>query len=641
MHSVSEEFKNSCKALGRQKDTVISYVNDNGIALKYQPQEVELNCSGRVFKTCMTYFSATFRENTETAFHEKIINFKSGILVGDEYEYIDYGDFFVKDVEQSVEQKTIKYTCYDKMINFMKQYQPPAIEFPCSLIELLKAVCEVCNVGLYHEDIFNKNIEIPIDYYAELDFTYRDVLDQIAEVTASTIFIKDNKLYFSKINETGQKLGADVLKNIKIGEHFLPLNSLVLSREPQEDNIYSQDEEMIRNTGLSEMRFANNEIMDKRRDMFIDPLFEEIKGMEYYSFNAEEIGLCYFEPCDRVTLEDLSGNEYSVAIFGFTIKFTTGITEELNAEVTQSTTKYQYASTSEKRLKNTEIIVDKQQGEIKSIVEDTEENFTFIHQQLGDITYNVQTSGGVNLIRNSVMFLEENGAPTHWQVEGSSLNIRSSPDSINNGCISGNEFTLINTSASQTVTGIKADNSNISEDKKTYYSFGVRIKKSLGSKARVKIYNSTIASESYEVLISEATECNYDLYEIKNILPRVNSYTVELWSDAGAVFTDVMFSPGKEARTWTQANGEYMNTNVIIDTDGVRVKSNLYQGDYTIMSPIEFAGYSKASGQLEKTFYLQRDETHSKKMKVSDSVSISNGTMLPLETGNISGIVFI
>lgn len=653
MFAVSDEFKRACKALGRQKDTVISYKNEEtGEIAHFRPQNVEYSFSGRMFQTCMAYINVDFKG--EVNIHEKVVAFKNGFLIDGEFEYINYGDFLVKDIEQNVEKGTTKFTCYDKMLGFMKQYQKLKIEYPCTLLNLIKGICAVCNIELYHEDIFNKDLEIPVDYYDGLDVTYRDVLDQIAQVTGSTIFIKEGRLYFSGINSSGEILGSDVLKSIKIGEHLKPISSLVLSREPHEDNVYAQDVELIESSGLSEIRFANNELIDKRRELIVEPLFEHIKGIEYYTFETEDIGLCYFEPCDKVILEDLSGNRYDATIFNVNIKLSSGMKQVLSAQISQSTTQYKYATTAEKRLKNTEIIVDKQKGEIKSIVEDTEENFTNIYQTLSNINYDVQASGGVNLIRNSVMFLENNNEPSHWTIVGSGLRIQSSPDGINSGCVSGNEFVLTDTFAKQTVSNLKVDSADILEKDKLYYSLGVRIKKPLGAVATIRIFGGTSDTEKVSddsnggplydehiITITEDKEYNYEPVEISGFLPRYDSYTIELGSQGTATFTDVILCQGKSAKAWTQANGEYMNTNITIDTDGIKVKSNVYQGDYTIMSPLEFAGYSKAGGSLEKTFYLQRDETHSKKLKINESITVDNYTILPIETGNLHGIVFI
>ena len=41
-----------------------------------------------------------------------------------------------------------------------------------------------------------------------------------------------------------------------------PINSLVLAREPLNDNVYIQDEESIEENGLTELKISNNPILD-------------------------------------------------------------------------------------------------------------------------------------------------------------------------------------------------------------------------------------------------------------------------------------------------------------------------------------------------------------------------------------------
>jgi len=102
-----------------------------------------------------------------------------------------------------------------------------------------------------------------------------------------------------------------------------------------------------------------------------------------------------------------------------------------------------------------------------------------------------------------------------------------------------------------------------------------------------------------------------------------------------------MFSVGEYRSQWSQANGEIMNTQVNINENGVLVKSSIYQGDYTVMSPLEFAGYSKINGVITKVFSLNKDTTLVKKMESEDEIKMIPIKIVPITSGDLQGWAFV
>ena len=102
-----------------------------------------------------------------------------------------------------------------------------------------------------------------------------------------------------------------------------------------------------------------------------------------------------------------------------------------------------------------------------------------------------------------------------------------------------------------------------------------------------------------------------------------------------------MLALGSYKSQWTQANGEIMNTQVNINVDGVLVKSSVYIGDYTVMSPLEFAGYSKINGQITRVFSLNKDTTVVQKLRAKDEVKMVPIKIVPITSGDIQGWAFV
>ena len=84
-----------------------------------------------------------------------------------------------------------------------------------------------------------------------------------------------------------------------------------------------------------------------------------------------------------------------------------------------------------------------------------------------------------------------------------------------------------------------------------------------------------------------------------------------------------------------------MNTQVNINVDGILVKSLVYDGDYTIMSPLEFSGYSNINGKITKVFSLNKDTTFVKKLEAQDEIRMDPIKVVPRTSGEIQGWAFV
>lgn len=165
----------------------------------------------------------------------------------DEYIYTQKGVFNILEAEYSKDEDTTKLTGYDNMVEFMKPYQPVS-DFPTTLAPFLQALAAGVGVPLDTEDIYNGNLPMPEDYWATIpEATYRDVLKEICEVTVSNARINpQGELELIPINhDSGETLTYDNLIDYKLEDSWGKVNSLVLSRQPQNDDVFVQDEEAI------------------------------------------------------------------------------------------------------------------------------------------------------------------------------------------------------------------------------------------------------------------------------------------------------------------------------------------------------------------------------------------------------------
>ncbi len=314
------------------------------------------------------------RENIDNA---TTINIQIGVRTSefDDYEYLDWGEFVVYDKEEKIDTHSLKLHLYDHMIDSHIKYVENPLNLDYStgnvtVLDLLRAICNKFGWTLKTEEFANANKIISEDKYAELnDFTYRDILDEIAAVAGGFIKIINTDLYVAYPTDTGETIDENDLEKLTIGKKIGAYNTMVLGRSPQEDNIYYPSSPPA--TGRVSIRIDNNQIMDKNRTDYIEEIYNHINGLSYYVFDYKSFGFGYYEFGDIVTLKDLHENEYKTILFNITVEITSGIKEKANTkEPKYSETKYQYATSIEKRVTNTEIITNKQEGKIQEIIEE-------------------------------------------------------------------------------------------------------------------------------------------------------------------------------------------------------------------------------------------------------------------------------
>ena len=117
---------------------------------------------------------------------------------------------------------------------------------------------------------------------------------------------------------------------------------------------------------MHEYKIVNNEILDINRQSYITPIWNKFKGLSYYPGKVETVGIGIFEVGDRIKSTDTAGNEYEMLITDVQLAMENGgMTETLISKIPDKTvTNYDYAGVIGKNIKNTQIIVNKQEGEI-------------------------------------------------------------------------------------------------------------------------------------------------------------------------------------------------------------------------------------------------------------------------------------
>lgn len=403
---------------------------------------------------------------------------------------------------------------------------------------------------------------------------------------------------------------------------------------------------------IEEVQINNIQILDNDRQDLLPPLYATLVGIGWSEATADTVGLGWHEVGDVISYTQGAAivqsflSEVHLTLAG-------SVLENLVAVIPDAETiNYQTAGGILKTIYDTEIKVDKQNNDIESIVSqqatyqsDTLTNFTEVYQAIDGVTTQIQSAGGGNFVVNSVGRSKEfDGTLTPWVTSGSgAVTSYSSAGSLAAGGVSGYAIELTGTSA-QIEQQIPVATTSV-------YSMGFSVNKALGDgSATVTLQNDVT---SYSVTIASGTEYTWDELKIENISPGQNFWNVIIvvtGTTTKIEITDLRVLLGDTLSPWVQSHDEILNTQVSLTTAGIRVSSSSNPGDFTVMTPEEFAGYSNISGIDEKVFWLNEDTTHTSKLTVTEAVDygtdVANGTGAILRTviitsGNRPGIAFV
>ena len=231
MKSHTSEFKEEIKTLGKQQSVRITY-KENNVTKTLTDEDINSatpNYEASLLKSVMKVLDLD--SNIDIPLGTEI-KFEYGLLVNGVYEYLDYGNYIVYSSEKQEDTLSYKITCYDKMLYSMKDYEHVDITYPCTIKQYLVALCNKIGLQFKDSNFANANRQITNELfmtinedgtYSSMGYTYRDVLDQIAETTGGCICITlDDKVEVRYINETNDTIDEEYINDVNVifGEKY-------------------------------------------------------------------------------------------------------------------------------------------------------------------------------------------------------------------------------------------------------------------------------------------------------------------------------------------------------------------------------------------------------------------------------------
>lgn len=382
MKAVTNAFKTAVKADSKK---VYATVTDglDPITENDDLQSLKIFANGDFARTAIKELKCTYFDSH--GYLDSDVNVKIGAELADEsIEYIDYGDFKIVEVNESKDKETTTIKGYDKMYESLQNYDLGGITFPVTLLSYLQSICTELGWTLGTTSFFNDDLEVEADYFRFKDKTYRDALNRICEVAGTMMYFdSSNELILKELgNSSLETLTTSELREMKIESQFGAVNSLVLSKQPENDNVWEggyyynnllleSGDKILQEDGISflgleerqtidnimQIIFINNPILEQDREGYISDLKTEITDLDMYPFEAKTIGLGYFDLGDLITVQDRNSNSYDTFVFNMEIEVgTVGFKEKLYSQLPVTSA----------------IALQEKSGAVKSIVRQTE-----------------------------------------------------------------------------------------------------------------------------------------------------------------------------------------------------------------------------------------------------------------------------
>lgn len=338
---------------------------------------------------------------------------------------IGYGGFYIaEEPEYDAAQNLTSIIAYDELYPSMQAYDMSldwtnGISLKNYLIAILNKLginydVQSLNLMANADKVITSEKFLDIENDStESAYTYRDVLDEIAKAAGVTFAFHNSlrgdeyKLYAIKPTESGYVIDESNLRSVTIGAKYGPVKGVVLSREPQEDNVFYPSNLTDSQTAV---KISNVEIMEDAKDNdyrenFIEGIYNSVKNTEYYLYELDSFGMAFLNFGDIFTIKTADREngiigeekEYKTIFMRTDMTIGNGIKEKSKLEAPQATsTDYSAAkSSTEKMLKWTMLRVDKQNQRIESYITDNDSRYTKITQTLEglDVAINDEKNG--------------------------------------------------------------------------------------------------------------------------------------------------------------------------------------------------------------------------------------------------------
>lgn len=373
MHNVTTDFIAAMRDTGRRFDAQITVGNT-----VYDLSAIEsltVNIDGGFPSTAMQSITATIRGDF-SAPDGVIDNVKIGVETDNGFEYINYGKFFLSNDDgtgYNTDTDMWTITAYDAIVNTMTEI--PTIEDEdgndttddtvdaektISVQELLNGAIEILNsVGV--TSMLPDMTAYTVIASAYSSQTYRDLLEDIAEVLCGIIRVKDNKLVLIRPGEVeSTKIELQDLTSASINDSVqisgVQLNGTAGIQKILNNEASTEVQVTISDNPIVEYLVDNSSTAAEQLNAVKSNYTAYLLGKTLTSVTANTTGVAWYDIGDFVNITNKKDNlDYPFVFTKSAITLSNGLTQSVESSLTSKTEEITYTADSKLKGVTSEI----------------------------------------------------------------------------------------------------------------------------------------------------------------------------------------------------------------------------------------------------------------------------------------------
>lgn len=373
MHNVTTDFIAAMRDTGRRFDAQI-IVGDTVYDLS-AIESLTVNIDGGFPSTAMQSITATIRGDF-SAPDGVIDNVKIGVETDNGFEYINYGKFFLSNDDgtgYNTDTDMWTITAYDALVNTMTEI--PTIEDEngndttddtvdaektISVQELLNGAIEILNsVGVTSTLPDMTAYTVIASAYSSQ--TYRDLLEDIAEVLCGIIRVKDNKLILIRPSEVeSTKIELQDLTSASINDSVqisgVQLNGTAGIQKILNNEASTEVQVTISDNPIVEYLVDNSSTAAEQLNAVKSNYTAYLLGKTLTSVTANTTGVAWYDIGDFVNITNKKDNlDYPFVFTKSAITLSNGLTQSVESSLTSKTEEITYTADSKLKGVTSEI----------------------------------------------------------------------------------------------------------------------------------------------------------------------------------------------------------------------------------------------------------------------------------------------
>ncbi|MBW5096577.1 tail fiber domain-containing protein [Streptococcus pneumoniae] len=299
-----------------------------------------------------------------------------GLLVGDTYQWVKMGEYFINDIEIDRNRNTTTLELMDGMFKLNREYVTD-LHFPAEVREVIQEICLKTGIELANDYFGISAMRYHIEQVPEgKKLSFRDMLSAMTQMIGmSCFFNREGKMEIRDLTESNITINAD--------SYFL--HGLTKSEiEYQIAGITCKTDKKSLTVGMKTGRSLELDNVFMTQSALND-LYYKLKNLTYYPYNLNYQGHLLLEVGQWVTIQTNKKETFKVPVLSQSFTFKGGLRGRISADSKAGNdTQYSYEGTITKHIKQQGGIEAKIQAQIEAADKDFDQKVDKIKKDFND-----------------------------------------------------------------------------------------------------------------------------------------------------------------------------------------------------------------------------------------------------------------